>query len=457
MKFFVTHQHQEDALEALKQLVQIPSVLDEEDAGEGHPFGKNVVASLDKVLEICEDLGLRTYKDSQGYYGYAECGSGTELFGILCHMDVVPAGDLDNWETDPFDPVVKDGCVTGRGTQDDKGPAMAALFAVKALLDAGIELNCRIRFIFGTDEENLWRCLEKYNEKEEWITAGFAPDSQFPLIYAEKGLLQAYLTGPGTDQLAVKAGGALNVVPEAAPYVGNYLEEVKAHLNALDFDYEDKGTSIVVKGKSVHSKDAPQGVNALSRLAMALSEVVDFSPLNFLGKLVQENATGEPVVGKTIDEQSGELSMNFANLEITPEHTRIGVDMRIPVTVKKEELVNRLTEKAAAYGLQYEEFDYLDSLYVPLDSELIQNLLATYRDITGDMTAPIVSGGATFARTMNNCVAYGAMFPDTPDFMHQPNERWELESMHRAMEIYAEAVYRLCAVKQTVKSIQENG
>lgn len=444
MKQFVTKQHHEQALESLNELIRIPSVLDESDTGEGHPFGTKVIEALDKVLEISENLGFKTFKDPEGYYGYAEVGSGDELFGILCHMDVVPAGDENNWDSKPFESTVKDGWLIGRGSQDDKGPSIAAMYAVKALMDAGVEFNTRIRFIFGTDEENLWRCLDKYNEKEEGITQGFAPDAEFPLIYAEKGLLQAYLTGPGTSEFSVKAGGALNVVPDAAPYAGEKLAEVKEALKKHGFDFEDQGESIVVLGKSIHAKDAAEGVNAISRLAIALSEVFDFAPINFLGQLVQENATGENVVGKTVDEQSGELTMNFASLEITSEQTKIGVDMRIPVTFKKDELVEKLTETAKKYDLTYEEFDFLDSLYVPLDSELIKNLLGTYRDITGDMTEPFVSGGATFARTMNQCVAFGAMFPDTPDFMHQANERWELSSMYKAMEIYAEAVYRLC-------------
>lgn len=444
MKQFVTEQHHEQAVESLSELIRIPSVLDEGDSGEGHPFGKKVVAALDKVLEIAEGLGFKSFKDPEGYYGYAEVGSGDELFGILCHMDVVPAGDENNWKTKPFDPTVKDGFIIGRGSEDDKGPSMAAMYAVKALMDAGIEFKTRIRFIFGTDEENLWRCLEKYNEKEEGVTQGFAPDAVFPLIYAEKGLLQAYLTGPGTSEFSVHAGGALNVVPDEAPYSGEKLVEVKDALNKHHFDFEDKGDGIVVLGKSIHAKDAAEGVNAISRLAIALSEVFDFAPIQFLGQLVQENATGEKVVGKTIDEQSGELTMNFANLEITPEHTKIGVDMRIPVSFKKEDLVEKMKETVEKYDLTYEEFDFLDSLYVPKDSELIQQLLGTYRDITGDMTEPLVSGGATFARTMNQCVAFGALFPDTPDLMHQANEKWELSSMYKTMEIYAEAIYRLC-------------
>lgn len=445
MKQFVTQKHHEEAVEALKKLIQVPSVLDESDSGEGHPFGKNVVKALDQVLEICDSIGFRTFKDPEGYYAYAEVGQGDDLFAILCHMDVVPAAEQKGWNTDPFDPVIKDGIIYGRGSQDDKGPSMAALYAVKALMDDGVEFNQRIRFIFGSDEENLWRCMEKYNEKEESATAGIAPDHSFPLTFAEKGLLQAYLVGPGTDKIVVNAGGALNVVPDTAPYEGEHVNAVKAALDKLGFPYEMEGETVVVQGKSVHAKDAPEGINAITRLAMALSEVVDFAPLNFLGKLVKENATGENVVGKTQDAQSGELTMNFASLTISPKETKIGVDMRLPVTVKKEELEEKIAAKVKEYDLTYQEFDWLDSLYVPQDSTLVKTLLATYREMTGDMTEPEISGGATFARTMKNCVAYGAMFEDTPDFMHQANEQWELDQMYKAMDIYAESIYRLCA------------
>ena len=92
----------------------------------------------------------------------------------------------------------------------------------------------------------------------------------------------------------------------------------------------------------------------------------------------------------------------------------------------------------------YEEYDFIDALYVPADSELITTLLGAYRDITSDMRPPQVSGGATFARTMKNCVAFGAMFAQTKDTMHQPNEAWPLAEMEQTMVIYAEAIARLC-------------
>ena len=444
---FVTEKQRAEAVAAAERLIRIPSVSDDTKAGPGHPFGEGPVTALKEVLAICEEIGFTTYRDPKGYYGYAETGSGPELFGILCHVDVVPAGDPADWDTPPFEPTIKDGYLIGRGSQDDKGPSMAALFAVKSLMDAGYTFKNRVRFIFGTDEEVLWRCLEQYNKEEEMANIGFAPDAGFPLTYAEKGLLDVELVGPGTTALKLDAEGALNVVPASATYKGENLDKVAQALEKYDFEFEQGDDSITVIGKSVHSKDAPEGTNALLRLAMALSDVYDVPALNFLGKLIKESPDGSPIVGDVQDEASGHLTVNFASCVINEDEVRIGIDMRIPVTVDKEELAAKFTKAAAEYGLKYEQVDYIAPLYVPLDSPLVKELLSTYRELTGDMTEPMVSGGATFARMMQNCVAFGAMFPDTPDLMHQTNECWELKSMYKAMDIYAEAVYRLCVKK----------
>ena len=135
---------------ALIELVRLPSVCDE--GAGGYPFGQAVDQALRKALNIAGDLGFKTQYGDGGYYGYAEIGEGAEMLGILGHLDVVPPGKLKDWERDPFDPVEKDGMLYGRGTQDDKGPMVAAMFAVKALMDAGVKFNKRVRFIFGTDE-----------------------------------------------------------------------------------------------------------------------------------------------------------------------------------------------------------------------------------------------------------------------------------------------------------------
>lgn len=443
MKEFITDTHIKEAKETLVELVSIPSVLNE---AEGNaPFGSEIDRCLTTNLAIFEKIGFSTYKDPKGYYGYAEIGEGEQLFAVLCHLDVVPAGEESLWQTPPFEATVVGDALIGRGVQDDKGPTVAALYAVKSLLDQGLSFNKKIRFIFGTDEENLWRCMDEYKKHEPVADMGFAPDANFPVIYAEKGLLQVYLEGEGVSGFSFKGGNPLNVVPEKATYQGDRLSEVSAFLQELGFDFTETGEDVTVHGKAIHSKDAPLGVNANTRLAQALAKLYpDNQVLSLLGAVIKDDANGISALGEIKDEASGLLTFNVASVVMDETQTKIGIDIRYPVTYDKALLVSKLTTLGEKYGLTYHEHDHLAPLYVPVESELVQTLLGAYRERTGDMSDPIISGGATYARTMPNCVAFGAMFEETIDTMHQANETWQLKEMRKTMEIYAEAIYRLC-------------
>lgn len=442
MDKIITEDEQKAAVKTLERLISVPSY--NQPTEEGAPFGRGIRNALDEMMKICDELGLKTYEDPDGYYGYAEVGSGDKIFGVICHLDTVPAGDLGKWKHDPFKGTVINDAVYGRGSQDDKGPGIAALYAVKALMDQGYQFNQRIRFIYGTDEEILWRGIAEYNKKEAPIDSGISPDAEFPLIYAEKGLQQSYLVGPGTDQLKLNLKNAFNAVPDSAVYDGPKQDEVKTALDKHDFEYTSDGNSITVIGKSVHAMMAPEGTNAVLRLAIALDDVFDFKPLDFIGKLFKEDATGSNVLGDVRDE-SGQLTFNISSLEINEDETRMQIDLRIPVTIDRDNLLAKLSKQVAAYDLKYVHFDYLAPLYVPKDSKLVQTLMKVYKEQTGDVNAePQISGGATFARTMNNCVAFGGMLPTTPDYMHQANEQWPLPDMYKAMEIYAQAIKQLC-------------
>lgn len=441
MKIDITNQVKDEFLISLKTLISYPSVLNE---GEnGTPFGQAIQDVLEKTLEICRDIGFTTYLDPKGYYGYAEIGQGAELLAILCHLDVVPSGDEADWQTPPFEATIKDGWVFGRGVQDDKGPSLTALYAVKSLLDQGIQLKKRVRFIFGTDEETLWRCMARYNTIEEQASMGFAPDSSFPLTYAEKGLLQVKLHGPGSDQLELEVGGAFNVVPDKANYQGPLYEQVCNDLKEAGYDYQSTEQTVTVLGVPKHAKDASQGINAVIRLATILAPLQEHPALSFLATQAGQDGTGRQIFGDIADEPSGHLSFNVAGLMINHKRSEIRIDIRTPVLADKEELVELLTRCAQNYQLRYEEFDYLAPLYVAKDSKLVSTLMQIYQEKTGDNSPAISSGGATFARTMPNCVAFGALFPGAKQTEHQANECAVLEDLYRAMDIYAEAVYRL--------------
>lgn len=438
----IVNENSKDMIESIKAAVRINSVMDENTATESMPFGKGVDESLRKTLEIAESLGFKTvYKD--GYYGYAEVGEGEELIGILGHIDVVPVGDESKWKFPPFSATEEDGYIYGRGTQDDKGPTIAAMYAVKALLDAGVKFKKRVRFIIGGDEENLWRCIAKYTENGEEIPSmGFTPDSSFPVTNAEKSLVQFYLRGKGSKELSLNISGALNAVPGVANYTGELSDKLSEKLDELKFDYEKDGESVTVIGKRVHSASADKGVNAIERLCKALYEIgVGEDVVRFVAGL--SDSVGSKILPNCIDDVSGTLTLNLGELIINENESVLGYDSRIPVKYTIEDLENAVKEKAANYGLEFEEFDRLKSLYVTADSELIKTLVSVYEQETGLEGTPMSSGGATYAKALDNCVAFGAMFPFDEKTEHQENERVDIKNMIKATEIYALSVYRL--------------
>lgn len=431
-----------DLINSIKELVSIPSVIDE--ASPQHPFGENIGKALKKTLQTCESLGFRTYCDPEGYYGYAEIGQGQELVGILGHLDVVPPGSLELWTHDPFNPIIEDGKLYGRGTQDDKGPTLTALFAAKALMDLGITFNKRLRFIFGTDEESLWRDMKKYMEKEEKPTLGFTPDSTFPLIYAEKGLLQLILEGKNETGLVLEGGNAFNSVPDSCIYNGNNQEKLKETLNSLGYEFETTETSVKVLGRAAHAQAAEKGINAINRLAIALKNIgINSKVIDFIVEEIGEDPFATKIFGDCQDKASGKLKFNVGKLSIRETET-LSIDVRIPVTVDKNEIVAKISEAAQGYGLTYKEYDWLKSIYIPKDHFLVKTLIEVYQEVTKDTTSqPIASGGATYARAIDNCVAFGAIFPGRAKTEHQPNEHIVLEDLFTAFEIYAKAIYKL--------------
>ena len=438
----IVNENSRDMVESIKAAVRINSVMDEDTATETMPFGKGVDEALRKTLEIAESLGFKTvYKD--GYYGYAEVGDGEELIGILGHIDVVPVGDESKWKFPPFSATEEDGYIYGRGTQDDKGPTIAAMYAVKALLDAGVKFEKRVRFIIGGDEENLWRCIAKYTENGEEIPSmGFTPDSSFPVTNAEKSLVQFYLRGKGSKDLSLNISGALNAVPGVANYTGKLADKLAEKLDELKFDYEKDGESITVIGKRVHAASADKGVNSIERLCKALYEIgVEDDVVRFVAEL--SDSVGSKILPNCVDDVSGTLTLNLGELIINEKESKIGFDSRVPVKFTIEDLEDAVKEKAANYGLEFEEFDRLKSLYVPADSELIKTLVSVYEQETGLEGTPKSSGGATYAKALDNCVAFGAMFPFDEKTEHQENERVDIKNMIKATEIYALAIYKL--------------
>lgn len=432
----------------LKDLLAVPSL--KQSPEEHKPFGQAIDQVLDVMLEIAKREGFQTHKDPNGYYGFADIGTGEELFGILCHLDVVPPGTLSEWSNPPFELVVDDQWAYGRGVQDDKGPTLITLHALTDLLKDGWKLDKRVRFIFGLDEENDWECINKYlSDGNEVPSMGFVPDGSFPLTYAERGLWQVNLIRQAPDSIELKGGVAFNVVPGEVVYQ-EPTNQLIEQLEQIGYEYQEvEGIKII--GKNAHAAFPDAGKNALTGLLHALHRSgSDSESARFVSEKLHNKLHGEGLFEINQDEASGEMSVSLGLVDLSQDKQVLGLDIRYPVTVPLSYYVKELTEQAGAFGFHLEEKSHLDPLYVERESDLIQSLMSAYQEITGDMISqPEISGGATYARSMENFVAFGAHLPGAEETVHQPNERMALKDMKMAYNIYQEALKKLVFKEQT--------
>ena len=452
--------HKEDLLKDLFDLLSVRSILGT-DITEKTPFGSGPREALDLILSFGKRDGYKT-KLVENKAGHIEVGEGEELFGILGHVDVVPVVEAD-WTSHPFKPEIRDGKIFARGSLDDKGPTMAAYYAVKLLDKLGVKWNKRVRVIVGSDEETGFRCVEAYFKHEEQPASGFTPDAMFPLVYAEKAratfdhkLKFVSEDGEYNYKLVKFNGGqVLNMVIASAKAelegeVADIKEKFEKFLEQekLEGEVEVENTiKLTLKGKAAHGSTPQYGINGATKLAEFLSTLgLDNNGKNFVNYIVEKLANdpfGEKLGINYSDDEMGEATYNYGILEYDLER-KIGLvstDCRHP---KKFDLVDRLN------GIKVDNIDIevtstKEAHYVPKDDELVTTLMDVYRKHTGDTkNDAFVLGGGTYARCLKKGVAFGLLFPGKEDTMHQANEYLEVEDLLLATAIYAEGIYKLC-------------
>ena len=416
---------EKEFIDALRGILSIPSVA--VDGDEKHPFGENCSKALDYMLELCGSFGFRT-KRCSNLLGYAEIGEGDELVGILAHLDVVPEGS--GWEYPAFGLTEVGDRIYGRGISDDKGPAMMCVFAMKKLLESGKKLDRRIRIIFGlTEERGEWIDMNWYKEHEELPTFGFTPDASFPAVYGEKGILvlnlKMPLTGSGVD--FVSGGQAHNMVAD--------------HCTAKIGD-----KTFTAEGKSAHGSLPHKGVNAILKLMGELNGTNPGKLSDFVTKKFGNTCDGSLIGCALSDEQSGALTLNVGMIGVENDEIVITIDIRYPVTMKGGDITAIIENECSPFGVSVEKESDSAPIYTDKNGSLITSLMDVYRLVTGDKTEAFVMGGGTYARAMPNIVAFGPLFPSSPETEHQKNEYMLTKDIETALRIYELALEKL-AVK----------
>lgn len=431
------------------------------------PFGTDCSNALKYFLSLASSLGFRT-KNLDGYCGYAEFGEGDELIGIIGHLDVVPAKEED-WDYSPFIPTIDNNCIFGRGTIDDKGPVISALYSMKAVFDYckdnNIKINKRVRLIVGLNEEKDWNCIEYYKKYEEIPTVSFSPDADFPCIYAEKGVLSLCVSEKLSNTLPIQiesidcANNAINVVPKFCSvvlklnrnvqmnYLINFLKNKISKYNyEIDiYKIDNSNIKLTSYGVSSHSAHPELGVNAITKLLVILHDLFENFKINF--PLLSTFCTyiGDDYLGTNLnsnfEDESGHLTLNTSRLYIENNKLYIGMNLRIPINTSIDKIIDIFNDKFRNFNIEI--LSRTEPLHVDKNDKLVTTLCDIFNETCGTNYEPIAIGGATYARAFDNCISFGMNFPGDKDMCHQVDEFVQIDKLILATNIYAKAIYKL--------------
>lgn len=439
--------YKEESLKTLSELIQINSVYDEKTVSSNAPYGKGCLAAHQYMKEVALKDGFQV-DECDNRCLEISCGEGTKLIGIFAHLDVVPVSGKRDYE--PFGAKIANNVMYGRGTSDDKGPGVAAYYALKALRDANLIKNYRVKLVFGCDEERGSSCLEYYfnNLKKEQPTYGFTPDGDFPLIYGEKGITNYKIEGKvflGPVK-SIEAGVVSNSVIDRAVVTVTNKEKIIEYLTKADVKYEvlnenDDEITINFIGKSAHGSLPQLGINSGIIALKCVGEAYDIPLLKRVADDYKDPS------GKNLDcfystENMGETTYNVGLISYVDGIFSMTVNFRYPENVEINKVINKLSEDSILplKVLSTSEVLYYD----PKNTDFIKALANVYVEETGDtVNKPMTIGGGTYAKEAKNTVAFGSHFPGKEDHIHEANEKIDLEDFYSSQSLYAHAIYDL--------------
>lgn len=434
-------EHFQEMLDDLSEFIAIPSVSSDHE---------NVVKALRHILDLGRKYGFESSNLLGDQVGTIEMGDGDETLGILTHVDVVPPGDREDWDTEPFETVIKDGRMYGRGTIDDKGMIISTIYAMRAVKSLGLPIRKKVRLIMGTQEEVEWTDMDRYVKEFPLPDYGYTPDGEYPICNIEKGGIDILFEFDVKDEeepdglhiTGLEAGIASNAVPGRA----------KAYLS--------NGSEVQATGKAVHSCQPERGDNAIFRLAETPA-VMDSAPsrLKTLLEKIAEDLSdpfGSKIGIYSEDEYyMGEFvhrnAFSPTILKAADGKAEMNINVRFPYGEDPENVIEHFRIWAEPLNGKVASASTLPAVFVSKERPFLRILAEAYEDVSGLKNEFTLAYGGSYAKAMPNVVSWAPLFPGEEDTCHEPNEYIDLENLRKSTKIFAESIMKISLTDESFK------
>ena len=445
--------HRDDIIEDLIKVCRIESVTNEH--SDVKPFGQSCKNVLDYMLEVGRKEGFQT-RNHEYYVGSISYDTGKEKrIGILAHLDVVPAGE--DWTiTKPYEPLIKDGLLFGRGTGDDKSGAIAGLYIMKAFRDLNIPIRNNIEVLLGTNEETGMKDMAYYTKHYQAPEFTFVPDAGFPGAAGEFGRLRYVLTSQkklSDDFIDAYAGSAFNIVPNKATVVLKKETSIAYQDLPSDFDVTEteEGIQITAHGVTTHAAGPERGNNAIRVLTNALLKLEglkkeDRSIITFFDE-INNDYYGTFLGIDNQDEVSGQTVSSGTVLKFDDGQVSLLNDCRYCVTDNGDRLEENIRKKAAEWSFDVKVEEKTYGYHLDVNGPIIQTIKKVFQEYTGNTEKEILIGkGGTYAGALPNAFATGCIYTENwgerPDYLpeghggaHQPDEFLNIDNYMKGIKL----------------------
>lgn len=433
----------ENMINTLKEFVSIPSIKSESAADM--PYGENVLKALNFISSKANEFGLKT-ENFENKIRIARYGDGEDKLGILCHTDVVGV-NADNWQSPPFEPEIRDNMLYGRGSLDNKGPTVAALFALYALKECGVKLKNKTALFFGSDEESGMHDFKDYLKKYKLPQFAFAPDACFPVGISETGNIRMHWETAYKSEsiVAVHAGSMPSIVPESAVAVieNGSIGNMEMVLNGIpDIKYliekSRKTTKVTVFGKSTHTAHPQCGINALSAMLKLLSYIDEKSIFSDLATRFPHGA----FYGEGFGIEKNKMAASITKLDFEDNRLSFVADCRVNVGGNAEVFAEKVVN---SFIFPAKTVSHCEPHSVSSDTYLVKTLQQIYTDYSGRNDEPYSLDAMTYAHLKEDAVIFGGVkYGDNSCNAHSDNECYNLDTLVFASKMFAKAMSEIC-------------